>query len=82
MQTAPIRGAISAMRSAPGAARRALLRQACADAARPKRWPASMPGINRSIGCGAGSRKSLAHGSEAMVFAACGRLGLTKAAVQ
>lgn len=69
--TAPIGGVFFTTPCKPREARRALWPQACGAATRPKRWRASMPGTDPSIGSVAGSRKSLEHGSEAMAFAAC-----------
>ena len=69
--TAPIGGVFFTTPCKPREARRALWPQACGAATRPKRWRASMPGTDPSIGSVAGSRKSSEHGSEAMAFAAC-----------
>ena len=67
----PTEPAISARPSAPRVARHALSRPVCGAAMRLKRRRALTPGTNPFIGYEVGSRKSSAHGSEAMAFVAC-----------
>lgn len=76
--TAPIAAITSATPSAPGVVFRASSRPACGAVIKPRRCKSSKIGTSRSTGYVAGSRRSSAHGNEAMVCAGCDGAGLPK----
>ena len=69
--TAPIGAVISVTPSEPKAARRASWRRACSGHGATEALARLEPETGPSIACEAGTRKSSAHGSEAMAFVAC-----------
>lgn len=69
--TAPIAAITSVMLCVQREAYRGSSRRACRAATNRKRCGSSKNGTNRSIGCGAGSRRSSGRGSSATAYAEC-----------